>query len=242
MPDSCVGGAPTPPRSGWWRRRARLAQEGRSQPGVPHGCVGWGLIPKSQPGTRQQTAKAITLRCVDRRPAPTSHSRGPFSPGRTSSVSCGCQLAVKRGADRIVRGRGKPLTTRICWGSVGAPGRNRTPDPLLRRARGRRGIASSCVSCTERACRRGQRAAPRTARRPYTAPLQLAGGPSDLRTACAPSGRGLPRARRGPLGGWPPARLRRGAPLRPLGPEPRRAPPGENPGASGNPRPAWHRT
>ena len=34
MPGSSVGGAPTPSRSGWWRRRARLVQEERSQPGV----------------------------------------------------------------------------------------------------------------------------------------------------------------------------------------------------------------
>jgi len=122
----------------------------------------------------------------------------------------------------------------------GAPGRNRTCDPLLRRVRGRRGVAPACVSCEERACRRGHRAAPRPTRRPYTAPLRL--GPWVFRTACAPSGRGAPTARCGRLDGSPPARLRRGAPRRPPGPEPRRAPPGASRGTSGNPRPAWHRT
>ena len=61
-------------------------------------------------------------------------------------------------------------------GLPGAPGRNRTCDPLLRRVRGRRGVARACVSCEERACRRGHRAAPRPARRPYMAPLGSARG------------------------------------------------------------------
>jgi len=54
--------------------------------------------------------------------------------------------------------------------SHGAPGRTRTCDPLLRRGRRGAGVARACVSCAERPCRGRHGAAPRTARRPQTAP------------------------------------------------------------------------